>query len=348
MSESKDVNAIDLRQVFKQIAARKMLFVKVLPVVFVLSCFYIICIPRTYTTTCRLAPEANSSSGGGTLSALASNFGIDIAEMNTSDAITPMLYPDLMEDNMFVVNLFPIRVKTADGSLRTSYKDYLQNHQKAAWWVYCITWLKNLLASDEETEDGDSGEAYSPYILGKGDDDLCKAIRTNVNLDIDKKTGVISITVSDQDPLVCKTIADSVSTHLQQFVIEYRTNKARTDLEFYRELTNNAKHEYDSVRRRYNALVDANRNVVLQRYMSRQDDLESELQLKFSNYSSLNAILQQAVSKVQERTPVFTVLKGAEVPLKPAKPKRMIFVLGMTVLAAVCVAIYILKDILKS
>lgn len=348
MSESKDITVIDLRQVFSRIWARKMLFVKVLPVVFALSCLYIVCIPRTYTTSCKLAPEVNGTVGGGTLGALASNFGIDIAEINTTDAITPMLYPDLMEDNKFVVELFPIVVKKLDGSLQTTYEDYLRNNQQYPWWTGGIAWVKSLFKREKKDADLGGVSEPSPYILSKDDDDLAKAIRGRVSLSMDKKTGVITVEVEDQDPLICKTIADSVSTHLQQFITEYRTNKARTDLEFYDKLARDAKGEYDSLRRKYNSLADANQNVILHRVKSKQDDLENEMMLKFQAYSNLTAMFQQALAKVQERTPAFTQLKGAEMPLKPARPKRMIFVLGMTFLAAVAISLYAFRGLIFS
>ena len=345
MTDIKDTSVIDLRQAFGQIWARKMLFMKVLPAVFVLSCLYIICIPRTYTTTCKLAPEVNGTNNGSALGSLASNLGIDFSQMETGDAITPMLYPDLMEDNKFVVDLFGITVKKGDGSLETSYDEYLRHHQESPFWAGSMRWFKDLFKK-EETASVCSDIEPSPYILSKDDDDLCQAIRANIQLSIDKKTGVITISVSDQDPLICKTLADSVSVHLQQFITEYRTNKARTDLDFYRKLTQDAKAEYDSVRRKYNALADANQNVILQRYKSKQDDIENEMVLKYQTYTTLNAMLQQAVSKVQERTPVFSVLKGAEMPLKAAKPKRMIFVAVMLFFATVITAGYVLKGTL--
>ena len=115
-------------------------------------------------------------------------------------------------------------------------------------------------------------------------------------------------------------------------------------MEFYKKLTQDAKAEYDSLRRKYNALADANQHVVLQRYKSRQDDLESEMMLKFQAYTNLTTMYQQALAKVQERTPVFSVLKGAEMPLKPAKPKRMLFVIGMCALAFFGTIFYILKN----
>ena len=64
MKENKNTDIIDLRLVFRSIWARKMLFVKVLPIVFVLSCLYIICIPRYYSSEAKLAPEMGGSGGG--------------------------------------------------------------------------------------------------------------------------------------------------------------------------------------------------------------------------------------------------------------------------------------------
>ena len=98
MEENKELVVIDLRIIINRIVAKKKLFYKVLPIVFVLSCAYILCIPRTYTSSLSLAPEASSAPGvGGTIGSLASSFGIDLGNMETTDAINPMLYPDLME-----------------------------------------------------------------------------------------------------------------------------------------------------------------------------------------------------------------------------------------------------------
>ena len=65
------------------------------------------------------------------------------------------------------------------------------------------------------------------------------------------------------------------------------------------------------------------------------------MQLKYNTYTALNNQLQAAKAKVQERTPAFTVIKGADVPVKPSKPKRVIFVLAMTFLAFIGTGLYI-------
>ena len=72
------------------------------------------------------------------------------------------------------------------------------------------------------------------------------------------------------------------------------------------------------------------------------------MQLKYNTYSTMNTQLQAARAKIQERTPAFILVKGASMPIKPEKPKRMLFVLGMTLLAFLGTSAYVLKDILKS
>lgn len=132
--------------VFKKIMDNKMLYFKVMPIVFVLSCAYILCIPRTYTSSLSLAPEMNNNSSlGGTIGSLASSFGFDIGNMETSDAINPMLYPDLMEDNGFIVGLFNIKVASADGEIKCNYYDYLTKHQDAPFWSKGINSIKSFL-----------------------------------------------------------------------------------------------------------------------------------------------------------------------------------------------------------
>lgn len=78
------------------------------------------------------------------------------------------------------------------------------------------------------------------------------------------------------------------------------------------------------------------------------EDMENDMQMKFNTYTTINTQLEAAKAKVQERTPAFTMLKGASVPIKPAGPKRMLFVIFMLAVATLATTTYILRgDILK-
>lgn len=341
---NKDVEVIDLRIIFKKIIKRKKLFYKTLPTVFVLSCAYILCIPRYYTTNLSLAPEtSNGLSTSGTLGSLASTFGFDLGSIQTTDAISPLLYPDLMEDNAFVMDLLSIKVESREGNFECSYKEYLTKHQKSAWWSSIFKTIGSIFATKEDVPIKAKTKS-SPYILSKEQDDILEAARGNISIDIDKKTNVIGISVMAQDPLICKTMADSVQERLQRYITKYRTNKACIDQAYYKQLATEAKKDYEKARQKYNNFSDANTNLTLPSFRSALDDLENDMQLKYNTYSAMITQYQAANAKVQERTPAFTVIKGAAVPIKPAGPKRMIFVLSMMFLAIVFTAAYSIKE----
>lgn len=349
MVDNKDnAEVIDLRVIIKKILANKKLFYKTLPVAFVLSSALILCVPRYYTTSLNLAPEVGGTSMEGALGSIASSFGLDIANMQTSDAISPLLYPDLIEDNEFIVGLFNVKVQSLDNEINTTYYEYLKKHQKHAWWNIPIRWIKKLFTIEESTPVKQHKKEFEPYELTKVQNDIAETVRSNITISIDKKTAIITVSAKAQDPLICKELADSVKNHLQAFITQYRTNKARIDEEYYKNLMDKAKQEYETARRRYGKYADANINLSLNSMKTELADIENDMQLKYNTYSTLVAQYQAAKAKVQERTPAFTVIKGAALPVKPAGPKRMIFVLSILFLTFIGTSMYSLRKDIKS
>ena len=231
MNENNNSNIIDLREIIKRLWDNKMVFIKVLPIVFVLSCVYIVSIPRTYSTDAKLAPEMGNAINGGTLGSIASAFGFDFGDMQTTDAITPLLYPDLMEDNAFATKLFAIKVENNKGDIKSTYYEYLKKYQKYPWWKSSISWIRRLFEKNQPV----ANKEFNPYALTKKDNDIVNKIRKNVKLSVDKKSGVITLNTQDQDPRICKTLADSIMGILQEFITEYRTNKLVPTLHTIRE-----------------------------------------------------------------------------------------------------------------
>lgn len=336
---SHNEEVIDLGAVIKKLWKGRKLYYIVLPIVFVLSCLHILTVPRTYSTSIELAPELEQPSMGGSLSSLASSFGFDLSDLQSSDAITPLLYPDLMDDNKFVVGMFRIKIRTSKDTLNTDYYTYLKNYSKHDWLENLQAWCKKMFGSNKH-KDSIKGEKDNPYMLSKIDDDIVKAIQNDVKINVDKKTGVITISATAQDPLACKIIADSVTSRLQKFITKYRTSKAQLEADHYKKLMNESLHEYEKVRAKYGAYSDANTDLILESVKSKLEDMENDMQLKYNQYTTYNTQYQASMAKVLERTPAFTTLKGAEVPIKPAGPKRMIFVFAMTFLAFVLVSLY--------
>lgn len=348
--EDEKKKQIDVGEIFRRINEHKKKFSIVILSVAVVSSLLIIQVPRTYKCDVSLAPESDDLASGGSLSSLASSFGFDLGNaMPSADAIYPLLYPDLFKSNDFIVSLFDIEVTKIDGSLSTSYYDYLLNHQDYPFWAPAINWIKRQIAPAPKYSAGSGGTSsdnINPFQLTVRQDALVKSVKNSIKCDVDKKTNVISITVTDQDPLICATLADSVRQRLQNFITAYRTSKARADYKYYKDLTDNAKSEYDDAMQAYSAFCDTHKNVILQAYISQRDDLENDMQTKFSSYSALNTQLQAVKARIQEKTPAFTLLQSATVPVKPDGPKRMIFVLAMVSLTFIIMTGYYSRDML--
>lgn len=351
-----NTQGIDLRLMALKVWKQKLAIICICGVVFLLTAVYMFSLPRFYTTQASLTPEVSGRSGmSGSLGGMASMLGLGGGSGAAgADAIGPSLYPELMEDNAFVADLFDVMVTTADGELTTDYKTYMKYHQKLPWWssqsnpedekkAPTKPWWKFWGEDPKPMEE----RPFDPYRLDLRDDMLMKVIRKNITLQVDKKTGVIIIDVIDQDPVVCATMADSLSAHYQAFITRYRTSKARIDVDHYKLLMDQAQVEYDQAIAELSACQEANYDAILPAVMAEQQKLQSNLAIKQSTYTALNQQYQAAMAKLQEDTPAFTRLKGAAVPVLPAGPKRAITVLGMSFLMFLLCVAWILREEIK-
>ena len=333
-----DKPVIDLGHILNVIKKRKRLFYITTLIAIIFGVIVAFSMPLGFTSTVKLAPESGRSGLGGELNSLASLVGVNLGSGNkTNDAFYPIMYPDICASNDFVIPLWNMHVSTADHSLTTTLYDYLAHHQKSTWWFKGLYWLTHLFSKEDEAEQGgpssDPSTNVDPFHLNKEQDHVAGAIKNMIKCAIDKKTDVISITVTAQDPLVAATVADSVQHALQAFITDYRTTKARQDLEYMEKLFDEARTEYEQARLRYTSYADSNNELILESYKAKQDDLENDMQLRYNIYSQMAQRLELAKAKVQEETPAFSVIQSATVPLKKSKPKRSIIVLAMMILS---------------
>ncbi len=342
---------IDFKALFEALKKRKKLYWKVLPLTFVLVCIIVLSIPNYYTCEVQLAPELTTGHTSNSLSALASQFGLKMGSgAMGSEALYPTLYPDLVNSTDFKVSLFNIPVHKKDSTRLMSYYDYLMNNQKEPWWTAAIgatvEGLASLLPVEEDSIDEN---LIDPFQLTKTQTQIVESLEKKVVCDVDNKTLVITISVTDQDPLICATMADSVKARLQDFITDYRTKKARVDLEYNRKLCEEAKIRYDESRDKYASYADANQDLMYQSDRTKLINLENDMQLKYNAYNSLAQQLMAAEAKLQEETPSFTTLQSATVPVKKAGPGRTKIVLVVLFLAFLCTSVWILykEDQLK-
>lgn len=340
-------SSIDFGKIYKDLLRHKRLYFIVLPIAFVLAAIYALSLPNFYNCTVKLSPEmSGSKASAGSLASLASSFGVNLGSSGAgTEALFPTLYPDLMNSVDFKTSLFPVKVKREEDNKVFTYYDYLMNEQKVPWWSSAMKGLFSLFGSKKKAGDA----KVDPFRLTKEQTKIVKALNKKVVCAVDKKTMVITINVTDQDPVICATMADTVKTRLQNFITDYRTSKARVDLEYNQKIFTEAKARYEKARRRYAEFADANQDIILESVRQKQTDLENEMQLQYNAYQQVAAQLLAAEAKVQQETPAFTTLQSATVPVLKAGPKRAQMCLIFVFLAFLGVTAYILykEDDLK-
>ena len=342
MEEKKKIEQIDVAKIAKKLWLHRKTYYKVLPATLIITYLLTVCVPRYYKCTVSLAPETNTPSMSGSLGSLASSFGLgSLAKMNSQDAIYAEIYPNVIGSKDFIAELMNIEVETKDKEVKCNYYTYLRDKQKAAWWNIVkgtiSEWIK---PTPKDTHSGN--EKLDVLNLTKIQDDILGAAKGKIKCSYDKKTEIVSITVEDQDPLVCATMANATCKKLQDFIISYRTHKARIDYEYYKKLTSEAKDAYVKIRQQYMRYADANMDVTLTSFKAKEEDLENEMQLRYNIYTAMSTQLQAAQAKLQEATPAFTMIESASVPIKPAGPKRMIIAIIVMLLTFAGMSFYFL------
>ncbi len=329
---------IDLLELAGKVWAGRRLVLKWCGIAVVVALVVAFSIPKEYTATVMLAPEVeNGSRSMGSLSALAGMAGINMGSGEGGDALSPDLYPDIVSSINFTTELFAVPVTDVEGELQTDLFSYLQNEQRSPWWSVvisfpfkCISWVMSLL-QDETEETGQ----LDPFHLTQEEMAVVKTLNNRIAVSVDKKTAVITLSVTMQDPLIAATMTDTVMQRLQNYITDYRTNKARHDLEFTQRLYDEAQKKYYDAQQTYADYVDMNQNIALRSVQTRQERLQNEMNLAYNLYNQTAQQLQLAKAKVQENTPVYTVVQAATVPLQASKPSKVMILVGMVFLAAV-------------
>lgn len=301
-------------------------------------------IPREYTASAMIAPELSDNKTTGGLSPLAAMAGLNLNGTSTADAIYPDLYPDIVSSTPFITGLFNVQVKDLDEEVDTTLYCYLNEYQCVPWWSLitsapfkALGWVISLF-TEEEKEDA----ILDPFHLTKEEADIAKELSERITVSVDKKTGVTTLSVTMQDARISACLTDTVVRRLQDYITEYRTTKARQDFQFQEKLFERKKKEYEKAQENYAKFADANKNIILLSYRAEQERLENEMRLAYQVYTSVAQQLQMAEAKVQEITPVYTIIEPATIPIKASKPRKTLMLLGIVFLTGLCCISWIL------
>ena len=339
--ESKKTREIDILAIVKSILTERKLLLKFVLAGAILGVIVALETPKSYTTEVVLAPELSTGGLGlsGSLADMASNFGVDLGSKSSIDAIYPEIYPEVLGSTDFILTMFDVPVRLKDDTTSRTYYEHLIKDPKTPFWDKPKGWIIDLLKKLKK-KSGEGG-ARDPFMLSPDDEALVKAVRGAIGCVIDKKTSVISLSVTDQDAVASAILADTLQRRLRQYITDYRTQKARKDQDYYQQLYEESKRDYQKAQLEYTRYADSHNEMVLQSYRTKLEELENEMQLRHQIYAQQAAQLQTARAKVQERTPVFTVIQAATVPNRASSTPRSLIVMIWVVLAVMADVVWV-------
>ena len=283
-----------------------------------------------YTSEVRVMPELKSPAGAGglgDLKSLAGLAGVNFDNLgSTSEAIRPDLYPDIVQSIPFVLHLLNQPVLPKDEPKPMTLQQYLTEQADNSL-------LSRIgLGSDDEAEKQPAAPNKQLLRLTKKQEVLSRKIEQRVGAAIDKKTGIITITSTMPDPVVAATVARQTLDYLTNYVTNYRTGKARNQVQFLGQQVSNARRRYQSAEYALSNYRDRNRSLFRETAKIEEQRLQADYLLTQSVYNDLSKQLEQAKIKVQEEAPVFQLLEPAAVPLRKSGPSRMLIVGGCVIL----------------
>ena len=352
--QEEDEMEIDLMEYARKLWAARKLLLKVAGIAVIVGVVIALTTPKQYTASVTLAPEMSKGGGGG-LSNIASMLGVGGLIMgNDADALNIQLYPNIVASTPFILDLMDTPVKTIDEAQSdTTLVGYLKEYTRSSLMgtvmslpFKAISGIMSLFQSEEE-EGGKGG--VNPFHLTKEQSKTVEGLKKLIIANVDKKTGVTTVSVTMQDPMVAAILTDTVIVKLKEHITKYRVSKAEDDCKYWEQLNEQRKNEYYAKQKVYAEYVDANKNIILQSVRIEQERLQNEMNLAYQVYSNVATQLQMAKAKVQEAKPVFAIVEPASVPILPSGTSRKMILVATVFLFVAAAAAWVLfgQDFLK-
>ncbi len=334
---------IDLMDLLRKVVGIRKKIYKAAGIGLIIGIIVAISIPKQYTVKVILSPEMGNNKGGG-LSGLAASFlGSGVTMGDGTDALNASLSADIVSSTPFLLELSNMKVPVS-GSEEISLSSYL-NEESSPWWGYVIGFpgmvmggAKSLFTENEDEPISSDKVSRGAIELSKKETEKIETLKKMIAAAVDKKTSMTSISVTFQNPKVAAVVADSVVKKLQEYIIDYRTFKAKEDCIYLEKLFKERQQEYYAAQKKYADYLDSHDNIILQSVRTEQERLQNDMSLAYQVYSQVASQLQVARAKVQEEKPVFAVVEPAVVPLEPSGTSRKVYVLAFIFLS-VCIVI---------
>lgn len=335
----RDEDVIDIVALIKDLWMNRKFIFRTTLLFFVIGLIIYAGSERIYYAEAKLMPESTTErSQLGQIFQQAENiFGIQ--RRTEDEGIRIAMYPYIVESLPFQIELMQHEVYFSDVERRMAIYDYFTNHYKEPLFTRLTNrlWdftfglpatLKRFFSNrDQEDilpEELDFTQYLNftePRLLDNNIRKVANTVKNFIHISRDAQTGFVNIGVSFSDAPASAEMVVLVKNLLQEYVIDYRTEKAMNNLLFIEDQFEEAKTNFQRTQEELAKFQDQNLNTQLQSVIVQEERLKFESELAFALYNNIGRRLQEAKIQVQEQTPVFRVHEPAIIPGSPAHPR---------------------------
>lgn len=338
----KEEKEIDLLELGKKLWDNKKFIIKCSIIGAIVGLVVAFSIPKEYTTTVVLTTDSGKTPGGN-MGVLASMAGINLGANTANDIFSPELYPEVLNSTPFVQGLLQITISDTKQNINTTLHDFFKEEYKEPWWKHIINSPKYLVTFLTPNNTEVTQEVDNKYFISREDLRVIERLNNSYSINTDNKTGITKIEVTTQSPKVTAYLADTITSYLQTYIIKYRTKKATTDLENSKKLYDKARSDYYIAQQNLANFVDGNINVVSAKYRINQERLQNETNLMYSVYNQMAQQMQINIIKIQDDTPVFTIIQPSFEPISPSKPSKLLILIAVFFITIVSASAWVLR-----
>jgi hypothetical protein len=344
------VYEIDLAALLGLLWRRKMMVAQTTGIAIILGLFVAFGSPVEFQSQVDVMPELSQPRSLGGLGSLARQFGVTGAQ-NRMDGIAPELYADIAGDPALMQRLLAYEVVVPGTEERVTLFEYFNHVKRDApvqllfnYTVMLPLTVIDWLRPAGEGLTADHLQRMYPDKSGRlvnmraEEWDVVEELGKRISASMSRETGVVRVSVKMPDAVMAADVADQVVVFLKEFVTDYRTEKARTDLDFSEARYAEARVRYEYAQESLALFRNENRGELTTLARTREQQLQGDFDLQFTLYKNMAERLEEARLKLQENTPVVTVISPAAIPGKKSEPRRAL-ILVMFVIAGLGVAV---------
>ncbi len=349
--------SINFGEIFRTLWSYRILIATSALLFAALGAIYSLTQPNEYTSNVKLLPELDSKSGGtgGGIKSLAGLAGIDLGGGSSGgEAIRPDLYPNIVQSAPLLQEVLKAKIYSTKYNKWQTVLEFLSEKQDTAPLELGADPAREDVASEVKLEKIPSDALSADLIrLNKKEQLAINKLRSSVMLEIDKKSGVISLTTKLTNAVAAANITSLIQHYLTKYVTDYRTQKARQELAFLEKRLTESRARYDQALFTLSAYRDQNMNLFLNVAKDREKKLQYEVDMAYNLYTTISSQYEESKVKLHRETPVFKVLEPAQVAVHKDGPKRSLITIGFMFVGVFFSLIYVflktvdLKELLR-